>query len=120
MADTKALELVKLIKKALEDKKIEEINVIDISEVSIMADYFLIGSGSNRNQIQAAIDNVSEKTHALDIYPKQIEGYDTANWVLMDYGDVIVHVFDKENRLFYDLERIWSDGKQITELGDEE
>lgn len=116
----KALELTKVIKNALSEKKIEDFKVIDISEISIMADYFLIGSGNNRNQIQAAVDNVQEKTHDINVYPKQIEGYDTANWVLMDYGDVIVHIFDKENRLFYDLERIWSDGKQITELGENE
>lgn len=109
----KALELVNVIKAALDEKKIEDIKVIDISEVSIMADYFIIGSGSNRNQIQAAVDNVSEKTHEIKYNPKQIEGYDTANWVLMDFGDVITHVFDKENRLFYDLERIWSDGKPV-------
>lgn len=109
----KALELVNVIKAALDEKKIEDIKIIDISEVSIMADYFIIGSGSNRNQIQAAVDNVSEKAHDIKCNPKQIEGYETANWVLMDFGDVIAHVFDKENRLFYDLERIWSDGKPV-------
>ncbi|MDO4965410.1 MAG: ribosome silencing factor [Lachnospiraceae bacterium] len=108
-----SLELVALIKAALEDKKIEDIKVLDISGVSIMADYFIIGSGSNRNQIQAAIDNVDEKTHEINVYAKQIEGYDTANWVLVDFGDVILHVFDNENRLFYDLERIWADGKEV-------
>lgn len=109
----KALELINVVKNALEDKKIEDIKVIDISEVSIMADYFLIASGSNRNQIQAAVDFVSEKAHEIKVSAKQIEGYDTANWVLMDFGDVIVHIFDNENRIFYDLERIWSDGKPV-------
>lgn len=109
----KSIKLVEIIKSALEEKKIEDIKIIDISEVSIMADYFIIGSGSNRNQIQAAIDFVAEKSHDAGINPKQVEGYDTANWVLMDFGDVITHVFDKENRLFYDLERIWSDGKPV-------
>ena len=78
-----------------------------------MADYFIIASGNNRNQLQAIADNVSEKLHKIGADLKQIEGYDTANWILMDYGDVIVHIFDKENRLFYDLERIWSDGKEV-------
>lgn len=104
---------IEVIKAALLDKKIEDIKVLDISEVSIMADYFIIASGSNRNQIQAAVDNVMEKAHEIKINPKQIEGYDTANWVLMDFGDIIVHVFDNENRLFYDLERIWCDGKIV-------
>lgn len=99
---------------ALEDKKAEDITIIDISTVSVMADYFIIASGNNRNQIQAMVDNVDEKLHRAGYAPKQIEGYDTAGWVLMDYLDVIVHVFDKENRLFYDLERIWRDGKTIT------
>lgn len=113
MSDNNILDTIEIIKAALSDKKIEDIKVLDISEISIMADYFIIASGSNRNQIQAAIDNVLEKTHEVKVSPKQIEGYDTANWVLMDYGDIIVHVFDHENRLFYDLERIWCDGKTV-------
>lgn len=113
MTKEEGLSAVSIIKAALEDKKAEDIKVLDISEVTIMADYFIIASGTNRNQIQAIIDNVEEKMHLADYEVKQIEGYDTANWVLMDYGDIIVHVFDKENRLFYDIERIWSDGKYI-------
>lgn len=98
---------------ALEDKKAEDIKIIDISEVSVLADYFIIASGSNRSQIQAMVDNVDEKLGRMGYERSQLEGYETANWVLMDYKDVIVHVFDKENRLFYDLERIWRDGKQV-------
>lgn len=107
-------EISKLICKALEDKKAEEIKVINIEEVSIMADYFIIASGLNRNQVQAMADNVEEILKKEEIYPKQIEGYQNANWILMDYHDVIVHLFDEENRLFYDLERIWRDGKSIS------
>lgn len=98
---------------ALEDKKAEDIKIIDISEVSVLADYFIIASGSNRSQIQAMVDNVDEKLGRMGYERNQIEGYETANWILMDYKDVIIHVFDKENRLFYDLERIWRDGKQV-------
>lgn len=108
-----ALNLVKEIIFALDEKKSEDIKTLDISNVSIMADYFIIASGNNRNQIQAIADNVAEKLHKSGHEIKQIEGYETANWVLMDCGDVIVHIFDKENRLFYDLERIWSDGKEV-------
>lgn len=100
---------------ALNDKKAEDIKIIDISKVSVMADYFIIATGSNRNQIQAMIDNVEEKLHKEGYTPKQVEGYETANWILMDYRDIIIHVFDSENRLFYDLERIWRDGKLIDE-----
>ena len=109
----KSKEMVKLAIEALEDKKAEEVKVIDISEVSVIADYFLIAGGSNRSQIQALSDNVEEKLGRAGYHVKQIEGYDTANWVLLDFGDIIVHIFDKENRLLYDLERIWRDGKMI-------
>lgn len=98
---------------ALEDKKAEDIRVIDISEVSVLADYFLIASGKNRNQLQALADEVEEKLGRAGYPMKQSEGYDSANWILLDFGDIIIHLFDQENRLFYDLERIWRDGKQI-------
>lgn len=107
-------EMAKLVILALEDKKAEDIRVIDISQVSVLADYFIIADGNNRNQVQAMIDNVEETLGKAGYTPKQIEGYQNANWVLMDYSDIIVHVFDKENRLFYDLERIWRDGKTIS------
>lgn len=99
---------------ALEDKKAKDVRILDISSVSVLADYFLIASGSSRNQVQAMVDNVQEELHKAGFDPKQVEGYSTANWVLLDYGDIIVHVFDEENRLFYDLERIWRDGELIT------
>lgn len=109
-----AREMTKKIVAALDEKKAEDIRIIDIQNVSVMADYFVIANGNSRNQVQALIDNVEEKLAKEDkIMPRQTEGYQNANWVLMDYGDVIVHVFDKENRLFYDLERIWKDGKSV-------
>ena len=105
--------MAKLAISALEDKKAEDIRVIDISEVSVIADYFIIAGGSNKNQIQALCDNVLEKRGRAGYPEKQTEGYNTANWILIDFVDVIVHIFDKENRLLYDLERIWRDGKQV-------
>ena len=105
--------MTKLAIEALADKKAEDIRIVDISEISVMADYFIIAGGGNPNQIQALSDNVEEKLGRAGCPVRQIEGYDTANWVLLDFGDVIVHIFDKENRLLYDLERIWRDGKQI-------
>lgn len=98
---------------ALEDKKGEDIKIIDISEISILADYFIIASGNNRNQVQALCDSVEEKLGKMGIIKKQIEGYDNGNWILVDYRDIVIHIFDKENRLFYNLERIWRDGKLI-------
>ena len=98
---------------ALEEKKASDIRVIDISEVSVLADYFIIANGSNRPQIQALSDEVSEKMEKAGAELKQTEGYENANWILLDFGDVIVHIFNPENRLLYDLERIWRDGKAV-------
>ena len=103
-------EMVKIAINALEEKKAENIRVIDISKVSVLADYFIIAEGKNRNQIQALTDSVEKDLGKAGAIPKQIEGYESANWILMDYADIIVHIFDNENRLFYDLERIWRDG----------
>lgn len=106
-------EMLKLAITALEDKKAEDIRVIDISEVSVIADYFVIAGGNNTSQIQAMSDNVEESLGRAGAIPKNIEGYHSANWILLDFGDIIVHVFDKENRTLYDLERIWRDGKAV-------
>ena len=108
-------EMVKLAYKALSDKKGEDIKIIDIQSVSVLADYF-IAHGSNRNQVQAMADNVEEILGKEGCECKQIEGYQNANWILMDYKDVIVHIFCKEDRLFYDLERIWRDGKTFVDV----
>lgn len=98
---------------ALEDKKAEDITIIDISEVSVLADYFIIADGNNKNQVQAMVDNVQEELFKAGYEMKQMEGYREGNWILLDFGDIIIHIFDKENRLFYDLERIWKDGKEV-------
>ena len=112
---SKPLEMVKLAKTALEDKKAGDIKVIDISGVSVLADYFIIADGSNVNQVQAMVDNVDEVLGRAGYECKQMEGYGTGGWILMDYGDIIVHAFCREDRLFYDLERIWRDGKVLDE-----
>ena len=104
-------EMVTLAIQALADKKGEDIRIIDIREVSVLADYFIIAIGANAKQVQAMTDNVEEVLGRAGHSPKQIEGYQSGNWILMDYRDIIVHVFCKEDRLFYDLERIWRDGK---------
>lgn len=106
-------EMAKLACKALDDKKALDIKVIDIHEVSVMADYFIIASGSNQNQVQAMMDNVDEMLGRAGYEMKHSEGSRNSSWILLDYGDVIIHLFDEENRLFYDLERIWRDGKEI-------
>lgn len=108
-----AKEMAKLSYQALEEKKGEDIKIIDIAEISVLADYFIIANGTNANQVNALVDSVEEALSKAGYDVKQREGYGLGNWVLLDFGDIIVHVFDKENRLFYDLERIWRDGKAI-------
>lgn len=112
-------EMVKIAYTALEDKKAEDIRVIEIKDISIIADYLIIANGSNSSQVQALVDNVDEKLSEAGVSNKRIEGNRNSSWILMDYNDVIVHVFSREDRLFYDLERIWRDGKDISkeELG---
>ena len=110
---SRSLYMVKVAKKALEDKKAQDIKVIDIRDVTVIADYFLIADGSNPNQVQAMVDNVEEMLAKAGYECRQIEGSGNGGWVLMDYGDIIVHAFSKEDRLFYDLERIWRDGKLL-------
>ena len=111
-------ELAKIAYNALDEKKGINISIIDISEISTLADYFIIAGGNNENQVKALANSVEEEMYKVDCKPKHIEGFDNANWVLMDFSDIIVHVFNEEDRLFYDLERIWRDGKhlEVTDL----
>jgi len=106
-------EMAKTACRALSEKKAEDLRVIEISEISPLADYFIIATGSNTNQIQAMVDAVDEALTKEEHQVKQIEGNRNSSWILMDYRDIIVHIFSKEDRLFYDLERIWTDGKSV-------
>lgn len=110
---TQSKEMARIACHALEEKKAIGLRVISIEKISTLADYFIIASGANQNQVQAMVDNVDEFMEKSGYRPKQVEGYQSANWILMDYGDIVIHVFDEENRLFYDLERIWRDGEVI-------
>ena len=112
MTDSK--EMARVAYEALDEKKGEDIKILNISGVSVLADYFIIASGSNNSQIQALVDNVDEKLHKLGCSMKRLEGNRDSSWILMDYGDLVVHIFDREDRLFYDLERIWSDGQTVS------
>ena len=106
-------EMAKTACRALSEKKAEDLRVIEISEISPLADYFIIATVSNTNQIQAMVDAVDEALTKEEHQVKQIEGNRNSSWVLMDYGDIIVHIFSQEDRLFYNLEKIWTDGKRI-------
>lgn len=97
----------------LSDKKAKDIDVIETSKVTIIADYFIICSGTSTPHIRTLVDEVEQQLakEGVDIHHK--EGYDSARWILMDYGSVVVHVFHQEDREYYSLERLWSDGKII-------
>lgn len=97
----------------MEDKKGLDITVLDLSLVSDITDHFIICSGTNRSQIQALSDGVEEALAKKGLHHKGIEGYDTANWILLDYGDFVVHLFDKDSRSMYDLERVWGDAGKL-------
>ena len=107
-------EMARIAYDALSDKKGEDIKIIDITGVSVLADYFIIANGNSDSQVNALVDNVEEELNKAGYHLKQREGRANSSWILLDFGDIIVHVFDKDNRLFYDLERIWKDGKDIT------
>ena len=110
-----SIELSEKIVQILDKKKADDVKLLKIRDLTILADYFVIANGTNINQVHALCDNVSEEMAKLKMLTKQTEGYTSGNWVLMDYGDIIIHIFDKESRSYYDLERIWKDGT-IVEL----
>lgn len=109
-----AKEMAALAYHALEEKKSEDIKVIEIGTISVLADYFIIANGNNPSQVDAMVQSVMEELSKKGYEPKRVEGIRTSGWVLLDYGDVVIHIFSKEDRLFYDLERIWRDGKTVS------
>jgi ribosome-associated protein len=106
-------EALRLALAALEDKKAFDIVLLDISKVASFASYFLMCSGDSSRQIQAIADEVEKKLKENGIRPNHIEGYRHAEWILLDYVDVVVHIFSKSARAYYDLERLWRDGKRL-------
>lgn len=108
-----SLEMARIAYDALDEKLAEDIRVIKVDDVTVMTDYLVIANGQNVSQVNALVDNVDEKLEKNGYVKKRMEGSKNATWTLMDYGDLIVHIFSKEDRLFYDLERIWRDGVSI-------
>lgn len=94
---------------ALEDKKAEDVKVMDVSSLTEIADYFILATANNKNQLEALVDAVEERLGKNGIVPKNVEGrpQEGTLWILMDYNDIIIHIFTKEGRDFYDIERIW-------------
>jgi ribosome-associated protein len=99
---------------AAEDRKAVDLKVLHLQQVSGFTDYFLICSGTNERQVQAIADAVEERLRANKVRPLHIEGYNRAQWVLLDYGDLVVHVFLEEPRRYYALERLWGDAPDVT------
>jgi ribosome-associated protein len=99
--------------RAAGDKKAREMVVLDLREVANFTDYFLITSGTNTRQVQAIADEIVEQLKKQGTRAARVEGYNTAEWVLVDYGDFVVHVFEDKARRFYDLERLWRDAERV-------
>ena len=99
--------------RAASDKKAGDLVVLDLREVATFTDYFLITSGTNLRQVQAIADEVVTRLKTQDTRAARVEGYKSAEWVLVDYGDFIVHVFEEKARRFYDLERLWREAKPV-------
>lgn len=116
MAENRIKELVAAAYRALDEKKARDISVIDISGISVIADYFIVATAENARQTQALCDNVEEQLGREGFFCSQTEGKAGASWILMDYKDVIIHIFDEESRRFYDLERIWRDGRRVEDI----
>lgn len=106
-------ELAGKIVKILDSKKALDIRVIGISDLTIIADYFVLATGTSNTQVKALADEVEYQLKQQDIMPNRIEGYNSSSWILVDYGNVVVHIFQKDTRDFYSLERLWADGEQI-------
>lgn len=106
-------EVVNKIVKVLDSKKGKDITVMDISALTTMTEYFVIVTGGSDAQVKALCDNVEEELEKDGITPSNKEGYRSANWVLLGYDDVVVHIFRGDTREFYDLEHVWSDGINI-------
>mgnify|MGYP002521614431 CR=1 FL=1 len=101
------MSLLEQIIKVLEDKKAIDIKKVDIKDKTTIADYFVIASGTSSTHIKALADNVEENLKEQGIKPVKIEGYNSGTWILMDYSDVIVHIFTEEEREHYNLEDLW-------------
>jgi len=106
-------ELIDKICNAALDKKAENVVVIDIKDMTVVADNFIICSGTSKTQVKAICDNIEEELSKQGIKPYRIDGYNEARWIVLDFGDILVHVFYDEDRLFYNLERLWNNGANM-------
>ena len=107
------IDYIKAAVKALDSKHAEDIRVIGIGDLTIIADYFVIADGTSSTQLRALADEVEFQLKELGKAPERIQGNSQSNWIVLDYGDFVVHIFYKETRDFYNLERLWRDGTEM-------
>ncbi len=120
MAEITSKELALAVCKALADKRGKDVVVLNVREKTDLCDYFVIASGSNAPQIKALGERVEELVERdLGVLPTRTEGVRDGRWAVVDYGDVIVHIFNDETRLFYHLERLWTDGENLQRFDEE-
>ena len=108
---------ISIIAKACNDKKGFDIKVLNLIKLTPIADYFIIVSGNSTSQVVAIADGIEEKMAEAEFHPSGKEGHGSGRWILLDFGDIVVHVFHKEDREFYNLEKLWADGEELL-LGD--
>ena len=108
-----SLELAKEAVKILDNKKAFELKAIGIKDISVLTDYFVFATGTSNTHVKALADDLEFELKKIGVEPQHIEGYRSNSWILMDYGNVIVHIFTKESRQFYDLDRLWQDGESV-------
>jgi ribosome-associated protein len=109
-------EIVDIAHQAADDKKAMDITVLDISNISVICDYFLICTGRSSIQVQSVSDHIVEKLKDAGVKPLRVEGFREGSWILLDYGDVVIHIFQEMERNFYNLERLWGDAN-VVEMG---
>ncbi|WP_163581251.1 ribosome silencing factor [Gracilibacillus saliphilus] len=106
-------QLVDLVAKGCDDKRAEDIVLLDMQNVSLIADYFLICEGTNERQVQAIAREVKDIADEQNIDVKRMEGFEQARWILVDLGDLVCHVFHRDERQYYNIEKLWGDAPQL-------
>ncbi len=105
--------MLEFIVKTLDSKKAEEIEAIKVTDLTIIADYFVIASATSTTHVKSLADEVEFKMKEKGIYPNKIEGYSSATWILLDYSDIVVHIFTRDQREHYSLGKLWRDGERV-------
>ena len=108
-----AIAAARLAAVAIDEKKGEDITLLDLSGLLVVTDVFVVASGTSNRHVRTLVDDAEEALRELDRRPIRREGVESGEWVLLDYGDVVIHVFDKETRAYYELERLWADAPRI-------